>query len=85
MRARIQLFAIARQRAGRPAVELDLPESPTVADLKAALRDQVPALAPILGAARFSVNAEYADDATPIPPGADLALIPPVSGGSEDH
>ena len=84
MRSRIRLFAVARQRAGLSAVEVDLPDRSTVADLKAALRAQVPILAPILDSARFSVDAEYADDATPIPPGSDLALIPPVSGGSED-
>jgi molybdopterin converting factor small subunit len=29
----------------------------------------------------FAVNAEYADDASVIPPGASVACIPPVSGG----
>jgi molybdopterin converting factor small subunit len=82
MRVRVHLFAVARQRAGRSVVEVEVPGGSTVADLKAALGDQVPDLAPILPAARFAVEAEYADDATPIPPGADVALIPPVSGGS---
>ncbi len=85
MRARVHLFAIARQRAGRGIVEVDLPDGATVAVLKQAIRDQIPDLVPVLSAARFSVNAEYADDDTPILPGAELALIPPVSGGSEDH
>ena len=82
MRVRVQLFAVARQRAGRSVVEVEVPGGSTVADLKAALRDQVPDLAPVLPTARFALDAEYADDATPIPPGADVALIPPVSGGS---
>jgi molybdenum cofactor cytidylyltransferase len=84
MRARVRLFAVARQRAGRPVIEVDLPERATVGDLRAALSESVPDLAPILPSARFSVAAEYAEDSTPIPPGADLALIPPVSGGSEE-
>jgi molybdopterin converting factor subunit 1 len=83
MHVRVHLFAVARQRAGRPVVEVDLPGGSTVAGLKAALGDQLPDLAPILPTARFAVDAEYADDATPIPPGAEVALIPPVSGGSE--
>jgi molybdopterin converting factor small subunit len=82
MLARVHLFAIARQRAGRSVIEVDLPEGATVADLKSRLREVIPDLAPILAAARFAVDAEYADDATPIRPGAELALIPPVSGGS---
>jgi molybdopterin converting factor small subunit len=84
MRARVQLFAIARQRAGRPFVEVELPDGASVAELKRAIHEAVPELAAVLPMARFSVNAEYADDATPIPPGAELALIPPVSGGAED-
>jgi molybdopterin converting factor subunit 1 len=84
MRVPVRLFAVARQRAGRPVVELDLPDGATVADLKAALAEAVPELAAILAAARFAVDSEYADDASPIRPGAELALIPPVSGGSQE-
>jgi molybdopterin converting factor subunit 1 len=81
MLARVHLFAVARQRAGRPVVEVDLPDGATVADLKAALRASVHDLAAILPAARFAIDSEYTDDDAPIPPGAEIALIPPVSGG----
>ena len=81
MLARVHLFAVARQRAGRPVVEVDLPDGATVADLKAALRATAYDLAAILPAARFAIDSEYADDDAPIPPGAEIALIPPVSGG----
>jgi molybdopterin converting factor small subunit len=83
MLAQVRLFAIARERAGRQVVEVELPEPATVSDLKVAIRTQAPSLAPLLPVLRFSVNSEYADDTTPIPHGADLAAIPPVSGGSE--
>jgi molybdopterin converting factor small subunit len=82
MLVRVHLFAIARERAGRSVVEVDLPDEATVMDLKRSLPDLVPGLGPIMSSARFSVDSEYADDATPIPAGAELALIPPVSGGS---
>ncbi len=72
MRVRVHLFAIARERAGRSVVDVDLPDDATVADLKWALNERVPALEPITASARFSVDAEYADDSTPIPPGAEL-------------
>ncbi len=81
MRVTVRLFAIARERAGAPTIELELPANPTVADLRASLGAAVPGLIPALPAIRFSVNAEYADDATPIPLHAELAAIPPVSGG----
>ncbi len=82
MLVRVRLFAVARERAGRSVVEVDLPDEATVTDLKRSLQDRIPDLAPIMSSARVSVDAEYADDSTPIPAGADLALIPPVSGGS---
>jgi molybdopterin converting factor small subunit len=84
MLARVRLFAVARERAGRSVVEVELSEGATVADLKAAIVAEVPNLAPLIDIMRFAVGSEYADDATPIPPGADLAAIPPVSGGGGD-
>ena len=34
-------------------------------------------------AIRLAIDAEYVDDGTTIATGSDLALIPPVSGGSD--
>ena len=83
MRLTVRLFAVARQRAGRAEVVLDLPEPATVVDLKRALAEDCPALASLLPNLRFAVDAEYAlDDHTAIPPGAEVAAIPPVSGGT---
>lgn len=81
MKSRLQLFAVARQLAGRDVIELELPEGATIADLRRELAVAVPALASLIGHLQFAVNTEYASDATPIPPNADLACIPPVSGG----
>jgi molybdopterin converting factor small subunit len=78
----VRLFALARQRAGRAVVTLDVPEPATVAALKRTLADACPELAPLVPQLMIAVDADYAgDDATPIPPGADVAAIPPVSGG----
>lgn len=81
MRVEVLLFAVARQRAGREAVVVDLPEGGTVSALKAALAQAEPALAPLLPGLLFAVAGEYATDDTPVPPGAEVAAIPPVSGG----
>jgi molybdopterin synthase catalytic subunit len=72
---------MARERAGRSVVEVELPESARVVDLKAALAGAFPSMAGVLSGARIAVDSEYADDDHPIRPGADLAVIPPVSGG----
>ena len=77
----VRLFAIARQLAGKPEVEVRLPEPATVADLRRAMAEQHPRLAQIIERVRIAVEDEYADDADPLPAGARLALIPPVSGG----
>ena len=84
MRVTVRLFAVARQRAGCPEVMLDLPEPATVAALKRALAAECPALAPLVPALMFAVAADYAADDTAIPPGAEVAAIPPVSGGADD-
>jgi molybdopterin converting factor subunit 1 len=81
MTLRIKLFAIARQRLGRDEVEVTLPEAATAADLRRALAEQFPAIADVLPHIRIAVNSSYANDAMLIPAGAEVALIPPVSGG----
>jgi MoaE-MoaD fusion protein len=84
--ATILLFALAREKAGAPTLTVDLPPDPTVLDLKSALARACPALAPLLPTLRIAINSEYAiDDHLPIPPGAELAAIPPVSGGSPSN
>jgi molybdopterin converting factor subunit 1 len=84
MVVRIRLFAILRERAGRDAVELRLSSGATVADALKALSELEPlgellARLPI----RMAVNRDYATPETTLGPGDELALIPPVSGGSE--
>lgn len=77
MRVQIRLFASLRQRAGAPTLILELPEGAVVAD---ALRE----LAWLTGDVRavLAVNREYASATTPLHTDDELALIPPVSGGS---
>lgn len=78
----VRLFAMLRERAGRDAFELELADGATVADALEALRDrdglgEMLERMPVLTA----VNLEYAANETPLTPGDELALIPPVSGG----
>jgi sulfur-carrier protein len=81
VKVNVQLFAVARQWAAADSIALDVPEGATVADVRQALLARLPGLAPFGPQLRFAVNAEYADDALPIPAAADVACIPPVSGG----
>lgn len=81
MRVELKLFAVARQRLGAGSIALELPEGATVADLKNSLVESQPALAPLLPNLLIAVDNEYAPDDRPIPAGAEVAAIPPVSGG----
>ena len=81
MNCSVKLFAIARQRAGCGSVELELPAGATIGQLRAALAEQCPPLADLLKHSRVAVNSDYAGDAAVIPDSAEIALIPPVSGG----
>src|SRR3954453_22267908 len=81
VRVTLRLFALARQRAGRAELALELPDGATVADLKRALAAGCPELAPLVPNVMIAVDSEYAGDDVAIAPGAEVAVIPPVSGG----
>lgn len=76
----VLLFATLRDLAGSGRVTLDA--AGTVADVRAALGEQLPALAPHLAAAVCAVNREFAFPADPVRPGDEVAFFPPVSGGA---
>ena len=81
MRCRVKLFARARDLAGTDEVSVALPDAATVADLRRALAREVPALAGLLQRSALAVNNEFADETLKVPPGAEVAILPPVSGG----
>jgi MoaE-MoaD fusion protein len=77
MQVRIRLFAGLRERAGASEVALELPDGARVADALAQLQHLTRDVAVVM-----AVNQEYADEQLPLASGDELALIPPVSGGS---
>jgi MoaE-MoaD fusion protein len=82
MKVSVRLFAGLRERAGGQHVEVDLPDGAVVEDLLAAMGSTpVGPLAP--GQCVVAINREYAPRDEPIREGDEVALIPPVSGGSE--
>ena len=85
MRVRVRLFAIQRELAGTREVPLDLPDGATVADAWDGLVALHPALAPGRASVRFARNGAYADEATSLADGDEVAMIPPVSGGAGER
>jgi molybdopterin converting factor subunit 1 len=81
MKVQVRLFAAARQCAGQDQLEVHLPPGATVADLRQALAESVPNLAELLPRVLFAVDAQYASNTTPVSESAEIACIPPVSGG----
>ncbi len=81
MKVQVKLFAVARQLAGNENVLIELPVGSKVSDVRAALLKAVPALTSIAPMLVFAVNQDYASDEIVLPEGADVACIPPVSGG----
>lgn len=81
MRVTVRFFAVVREAVGHSAAELELASGATVADAKAALAERFAPLRPHLERLAFAVNQQYAQLATPLKNGDELALIPPVSGG----
>ena len=83
MRVRVRLFAIQRELVGAREVPLELDPGATIEDAWRALVALHPGLAPGRPAVRFARNSEYADADAVLEDGDELAIIPPVSGGSD--
>ena len=82
MRITVLYFAVFRERLRRDHDELELPAGATVADAVAALAAREPVIAQLRGKFRCAVNQDFTDDAHALADRDELALIPPVAGGS---
>jgi len=81
MKVRVKMFAAAREALESDQVEIELPEDARVRDLRRALAAEIPRLASLLPHTMIAIDSEYAGDDQPLTPGAEIACIPPVSGG----
>lgn len=81
MKISILLFAGIAEAIGTRQLELELPDNTTVGDLLTLLADQHPDAASLLRQSFVSIDHEYASLERTVPPGAEIAIIPPVSGG----
>ena len=80
-RVKLLFFATLRDRAGTRSMELDIPLDLTVQGLKDKISEEVPNLKESMSSVLITINREYAFDEAIIPPNAELAMFPPVSGG----
>jgi len=81
MKVSVMLFARARDLAGAPLLELDLPTPVQVGQLRQQLGIAAPQLQPLLPHLLIAVNERYAGDDQWIEAESVVACFPPASGG----
>lgn len=83
MRIRLLAFASAGDALGATESEIELPAGSRVEDLRARLDREHPALAPLWPRLAVAVDGRIAGPGDSLSEGCEVALLPPVSGGSE--
>ncbi len=82
MQIRVLFFGILKDLAGRASDSLNLPEGATLDDV---LHHYEPAIPPkLMASLAISVNQEYSAADVRLNQGDEVALLPPVSGGSAE-
>jgi molybdopterin converting factor small subunit/GNAT superfamily N-acetyltransferase len=82
MTIQLLFFAQARERAGGSRATLELPDGSRVRDALAKIRERYPALVELMPHLAVAMNQRLVGEEEAIVPGAELALLPPVSGGA---
>lgn len=77
----VLFFAQAREHAGRTHESIEIEDGARVSDALAALVARHPALDPLVPHLAIAVDGVLANPGTMLHPHAELALLPPVSGG----
>ncbi|PYV56659.1 MAG: molybdopterin synthase [Acidobacteria bacterium] len=82
MQVRVLFFGVLKDIVSRSAETLDLPEGAVAADVVKHYERFVSAKNGILSSVAISINQEYSNPNTTLHAGDEIALLPPVSGGS---
>lgn len=82
IKVRILFFGAARDAMGREEIDFEISSPANAARAREQLLQTYPALERFGNSLLFAVNQEYAEPAREIHAGDELAIFPPVSGGS---
>jgi MoaE-MoaD fusion protein len=85
MRISVLYFAVFRERIGRDEDTLEVAQGATVRDAIDVLAAKHPAIGALRGKFRCAVNQDFIDDDHVLADRDELALIPPVAGGTGSH
>lgn len=83
MQIRVLYFAVFREKLGREDDQIALHDAATVGDALDALAGRHAIIGKLRGRFRVAVNQEMVDDGHALAEDDELALIPPVAGGSD--
>ncbi len=83
MKIHLLYFGILKDLVGQTNETVELPELATLADLLAYCKSRTPRLEGHLTGIALSINQEFADPASLLHENDEVALLPPVSGGSD--
>lgn len=84
MRVRVLFFGMLKELAGKSTDQVELKNDASIRDLLAEYELRIPRLKESLASLAVAVNQEYAGPDTKLKADDEVALLPPVSGGSED-
>jgi MoaE-MoaD fusion protein len=82
MRIRVLFFGMLKDLTGKSGETVDLPDGASVRDVLAHYEERVPELRKSLPALAVAVNQQYSGAETRLKAEDEVALLPPVSGGS---
>jgi molybdopterin synthase catalytic subunit len=82
MKVDVLYFAVLRERAKLDHETVELPTGATIRDARAAIAARHPSLAALLPGVQVALNRAVAADTVVLADGDELALLPPVAGGS---
>jgi molybdopterin synthase catalytic subunit len=83
MNVTVRLFASVRELVGARTVSMQLDDGARVSELKRRFGEAYPAVEPLLKTLVFAVDDEFVAFDETLHDGAEVALIPPVSGGDD--
>lgn len=82
MRVKVLFFGMLKELAGTAADTIEMPSHSTVRDVLRHYESRIPELRTAMASLAMAVNQQYASPETALHPDDEIALLPPVSGGS---
>src|SRR3954467_2471198 len=84
MKIRLLAFATAADALGTGERELEMPDGSRISDLRARLDTDHPGMVPLWPRLAVALDGRIVPPDTPLEDGAEVALLPPVSGGTPE-